>query len=97
MSAHKHISQVSLFPTELKVPEFKHKSRGHIYTERIWKMLDINSKINMRAIYKAFMPNYNILDSAIEQGFDKSPFADNKSGYTGYPVMTYSGRKFKSI
>lgn len=77
------MAQLELFETEKIKPEFKHISRGHIYTSKIWKELSIHAKINIKYHYYGY-PNYMIIDSCFENGLDTSVFACNNEATVCY-------------
>lgn len=93
--------QMSLFSEEKE--EFKHRSRGKIYNERIWPELSTHQKINIRSYinfhgrtyqYKnEICPSYYILNNCFEQGLDKSPFSAKKGIYSLFFMLTGT-RKF---
>ncbi len=65
--------QISLFGTEPIKKIFKPKARGRIYTNKIWKELDVNSKINIKVAYgygPDLKPNYWIIDTVFKYGLD---------------------------
>lgn len=88
------INQLSLFEKEINL-----KSRGHIETEKIWTLLDIHSKINIRNngyCQTEPSPNYFIIDKAFKNGFDISPFVLELSK-KHYTFMQAQIRKIKPI
>lgn len=67
------MQQLELFEIEAPQPEFKHRSRGHVETNRVFKELDVHAKINIKHHYYGY-PNYMIIDSCFENGLDTSVF-----------------------
>lgn len=85
------MEQLKLFEPEKVEPVFKHKSRGKIITSKIWKELDIHSKINIKVCYGyelivGLCPNYWIITNAFTSGMDTYEFREkhdtgNNKGY----------------
>jgi hypothetical protein len=68
------MSQLEIFK-----PEFNHKTRGHILTEKVWKELSIHEKINIRVHCSCEylnLPNYQYMDFHFRYGTLQSPFVE---------------------
>lgn len=92
------MNQLNLFPPEI---EFNHKSRGHIYTDKIWKELDIHSKINIKVAYgygSDLKPNYMIIDNVFKCGLDMYQLLEHESNYLcGYLCYQAAPPEIKPI
>jgi hypothetical protein len=93
------MNQLDLFNTDefvvKKKRKFQFKRRGCIYTEKIWKELNVHQKINLRSHHGgAIMPNYLLISRAIDENLDQYP----ELKYNVYTLfyMIVSPRKLKN-
>lgn len=90
--------QTSLFETE---KEFTHKTRGKILTDKIWKELDVHSKINIKVAYgygEDLKPNYWIIDNVFECGLDMYQLLHHEARYyCGYLCFQAAPPSIKPI
>jgi len=79
--------QTSLFEIEPIPKPFNHKSRGRIYTDKIWPELDVHSKINIKVAYgygSDTRPNYLIIDTVFKCGLDMYCLTNKEARHTGF-------------
>ena len=75
--------------------EYENRSRGRIYTDKIWKELDVHSRINIRSQYGSYsrvIPSFSILNFCFEIGFDLTPHLNRIYRKTGSDILFIHSR-----
>jgi hypothetical protein len=92
--------QTSLFEIDKPIKQYKAKSRGKIYTDKIWKELDVHSKINIKVAYgfgKDLSPDYLIINTVFKCGLDMYCLTNNQARHTGFMCFWDSSKKLIPI